>query len=84
MNCIAQSHQSAAKLVNLLATNFACFRDEHSYEGRSVRLLKRAQILVADLWACFDGEGFGQFYDIDHITMFAGEYLFCSGYRILV
>lgn len=37
-----------------------------------MRLYKRAQILVADLWACFNGEDFGEFHDIDKITMFAG------------
>lgn len=36
-----------------------------------IRFLKRAQILVADLWACFDGESYGEFYDIDKITIFA-------------
>ncbi len=36
-----------------------------------MRLLKRAQILVADLWACFQSEGHGAFRDIDKITMFA-------------
>jgi hypothetical protein len=39
-----------------------------------VRFLKRAQILVADLWAAFDGESYGEFNDIDKITMFAGNY----------
>lgn len=39
-----------------------------------MRLYKRAQILVADLWACFDGEGYGRFSDIDNITMFAGTF----------
>jgi len=33
--------------------------------------MKRAQILVADLWACFEGAGPGEFRDIDKITMFA-------------
>jgi hypothetical protein len=37
-----------------------------------VRFLKRAQIFVADLWAAFDGESWGEFNDIDKITMFAG------------
>ena len=48
-------------------------RDECHYEGRKrpVRFLKRAQIFVADVWACFDGEGYGDFPDIDKITMFA-------------
>jgi hypothetical protein len=59
-------------LVNLLARDFPCFRDEVSFENRKcVRFLKRAQIVVADLWACFDGTGYGEFYDIDKITMFA-------------
>ncbi|KAK7723959.1 hypothetical protein SLS64_000292 [Diaporthe eres] len=64
---------SAAGLVNLLADDFACFRDETKFEGRRkpVRFLKRAQILVADIWACFQGEDYGAFRDIDKITMFA-------------
>lgn len=33
--------------------------------------MKRAQILVADVWACFDGCGLGEFTDIDDVTMFA-------------
>ncbi|KAL2222242.1 UPF0553 protein c [Thermoascus aurantiacus ATCC 26904] len=70
-NCIYEANHSAAALVNLLAENFPCFRDEVTFEGRKVRFYKRAQILVADLWACFEGEGYGDFHDIDKITMFA-------------
>lgn len=64
---------SAARLVNLLARDFACLRDEHRYKDRKkpVRFLKRAQILVADLWACFEGKSCGEFRDIDKLTMFA-------------
>ncbi|SPQ20373.1 97a51818-5cb3-47fe-8406-d826c8d3a218 [Thermothielavioides terrestris] len=73
VNLIEAANGSAAGLVNLLARDFSCFRDEHVFEGRRkpVRFLKRAQILVADLWACFEGEGYGEFRDIDKITMFA-------------
>ncbi|KAL6235811.1 hypothetical protein BDW75DRAFT_128083 [Aspergillus navahoensis] len=70
-NCIYNANHSAAALVNLLAESFSCFRDEVVFQGRRVRLYKRAQILVADLWACFDGNGYGEFQDIDKITMFA-------------
>lgn len=70
-NCIDSVDYSAAGLVNLLAENFPCFRDETVFNGKKVRLYKRAQILVADLWACFNGEDFGEFHDIDKITMFA-------------
>ncbi|KAL4990123.1 hypothetical protein BDW68DRAFT_155097 [Aspergillus falconensis] len=70
-NCIYSANHSAAALVNLLAESFSCFRDEAVFKGRRIRLYKRAQILVADLWACFDGVGYGEFQDIDKITMFA-------------
>jgi len=68
---IEEANHSAAGLVNLLADYFPSFRDECRFEGRKVRFLKRAQIFVADLWAAFEGEGYGQFDDIAKITMFA-------------
>jgi hypothetical protein len=36
-----------------------------------VSFYKRAQILIADIWGCFEGKGLGFFEDIDHLTMFA-------------
>jgi len=70
---VSSARGSAARLVNTLAADFDCFRDEFRFDGRRkpIRFLKRAQIFVADLWACFDGEGHGRFYDINKITMFA-------------
>lgn len=71
-NCIEAADHSAAALVNILAEDFPCFNDVVQFENRkSVRFLKRAQICVADIWAAFNGEGFGEFEDIDKITMFA-------------
>ncbi|EEH34114.1 hypothetical protein PAAG_05163 [Paracoccidioides lutzii Pb01] len=69
--CIEEANGSAAVLVNLLANNFPCFRDKTRFEGKEVRFYKRAQILVADLWACFRGKSYGRFHDIDKLTMFA-------------
>lgn len=69
---IEEADHSAGKLVNLLAKHFPCFQDEGRFDGRKVRFLKRAQIFVADLWAAFNATGYGEFYDIEHITMFAG------------
>ncbi|KAK5133714.1 hypothetical protein LTR08_007468 [Meristemomyces frigidus] len=68
---IEQADRSAGKLVNLLAKHFPAFCDETRFDGKRVRLLKRAQILVADLWAAFGGTGNGEFNDINHLTMFA-------------
>jgi len=70
---VEDAKNSAAGLVNILADRFPCFRDEHTFEKRKVRILKRAQILVADLWAAFEGEGYGEFNDMDKITIFAGK-----------
>jgi hypothetical protein len=33
-------------------------------------MLKRAQILVADLYGAFEGESYGEFSDIESLTMF--------------
>ncbi|KAJ9604509.1 hypothetical protein H2200_011345 [Cladophialophora chaetospira] len=70
-NIVRQANGSAATLVNLLAENFSNFRDVTYFQDRQVRLLKRAQILIADLWACFQGVSYGSFSDIDSLTMFA-------------
>lgn len=68
---IEDAKNSAARLVNLLAAKFPCFADEGTFERKKVRFLKRAQIFVADIWAAFEGEGYGEFNDIDKITIFA-------------
>ena len=36
-----------------------------------VAFLKRAQIFAADVWSRFGGHGYGEFHDIDSLTMFA-------------
>ncbi|CAB4481639.1 uncharacterized protein OCT59_001965 [Rhizophagus irregularis] len=71
INCIKQSNNSAMKLLKIITDNFECFRDECEFLGRKVQLYKRAQILIADIWACFEGHNYGSFNDIDDITMFA-------------
>ncbi|KAL8672400.1 MAG: hypothetical protein Q9168_003139 [Polycauliona sp. 1 TL-2023] len=71
LELIQQAKQSAAALVNLLVINFPCFKDTATFEDKPINFYKRAQILVADLWACFEGQDHGCFHDIDTITMFA-------------
>lgn len=70
-NLIRQADRSAARLVNLLVEIFPAFQDEHRFHGKTVRIYKRAQILVADVWACFNGQDIGAFDDISQITIFA-------------
>ena len=73
MNLIKAADKSAGRLVNILVRDFSCFNDKHDYEGYKIRFYKRAQILVADLWACFQGQTAspGEFQDIDCLTAFA-------------
>ncbi|KAK7204500.1 hypothetical protein BZA70DRAFT_280889 [Myxozyma melibiosi] len=71
VGCIAEANESAVELVKLIVDNFPCFRDESEYKGRTVKIYKRAQILVSDIWACFNQQSYGKFTDIDEITMFA-------------
>ena len=70
-NFVKEAHGSASKMLQMIVENFASYRDEANFQGKKVCFYKRAQILVADIWACFEGKGFGEFHDIDSITMFA-------------
>lgn len=62
---------SAVRLVHLLEREFSSFRDLATWQGRPVRLLKRAQITVVDLYGAFGGTRWGAFHDLDALTAFA-------------
>ena len=70
-NCLHAAKRSATSLVSILIRDFPCLRDEHDFDGRRVHIYKRAQIMVADIWACFNGREYGEFDDVGSITMFA-------------
>ncbi|KAH3850687.1 queuosine salvage protein-like [Dreissena polymorpha] len=71
VNVIRLCEKSAQTLVQMIVENFPSYRDMTEFCGKTVAIYKRAQILVADIWACFEGKGYGEFTDIDTITMFA-------------
>ncbi|KAG0143611.1 hypothetical protein CROQUDRAFT_661055 [Cronartium quercuum f. sp. fusiforme G11] len=68
---VERANCSAIELVKLLVQEIPGFRDEALYASRRVGFYKRAQILVAEVWAAFEGEGIGHFDDIERLTMFA-------------
>jgi hypothetical protein len=68
---IAAAAGSAPRLAGLVAREFPSFDDVATYEGQPVHLYKRAQILVADLYGAFGGEGLGHFHDLAALTAFA-------------
>jgi Potential Queuosine, Q, salvage protein family len=70
-NAIAACRGSAVALAKLLARDFPNFEDVSPYEGRPIRIYKRAQILPADLYGAFGGQSWGAFHDIGELTAFA-------------
>lgn len=53
LNMVKAAHNSAVALVDLVVQHLPGFRDSAVYRGRQVFFYKRAQILVADVWAAY-------------------------------
>lgn len=68
---IEASGGSAPDLVRRVVADFPSFDDVARYAGQEVRLYKRAQILVSDLYGAFDGRGWGELHDLERLTAFA-------------
>jgi hypothetical protein len=72
LNFILECNQSAQTLIAKLVNEFEdIFDDACLYKSKRVHFYKRAQILVADLWACTKGTVWGEFKDLDTVTIFA-------------
>lgn len=68
---IESAEGSGPALARQVIDDFPSFNDVTTYDGEAVHLFKRAQILIADLAGTFEGEGLGQFHDLDELTVFA-------------
>jgi hypothetical protein len=68
---VAACNGSGEALVAEVIRRFPSFDDTATYDGRPVKLYKRAQILVSDLHGIYEGQGLGQFTDLDRLTAFA-------------
>lgn len=62
---------SAETLSERIAAALPGFRDIARHDGIDVPLMKRAQLLCADLSLAFDGAGPGAFTDLHRMTIFA-------------
>ncbi|MBD3305949.1 hypothetical protein GF339_06165 [candidate division KSB3 bacterium] len=71
VNLLQKVQRSAVKLVEEVVSHFPSFNDIATYKGKTVCLYKRAQLLVADLHGAFEGEGYGDFTDLNQLTIFA-------------
>jgi hypothetical protein len=68
---VAAANGCGEALVAEVIRRFPSFDDTALYDGQSVKLYKRAQILVSDLHGIFGGQGLGHFTDLDRLTAFA-------------
>lgn len=68
---IEEARYDAVDLANLIGEAFSSFHDVSQYRGVAVRFYKRAQIVAADLWGSFGGEGIGGLKRIEALTAFA-------------
>jgi hypothetical protein len=68
---VEQAQGSAVKLASSLVQHFPSFQDTAEYRTYTVRFYKRAQICVADLYNAFAGQQWGQFNDLEQLTIFA-------------
>ncbi|MFH4982295.1 hypothetical protein AB6A40_009004 [Gnathostoma spinigerum] len=71
-SCIENCNRSAVELLKIVTNNFESYRDYAEYKGQKVSFLKRAQILVADIYnSCKEKIRLADFSDIGQLTMFA-------------
>uniref|UniRef100_A0A915JQI9 Queuosine 5'-phosphate N-glycosylase/hydrolase n=1 Tax=Romanomermis culicivorax TaxID=13658 RepID=A0A915JQI9_ROMCU len=73
LECLKIADGSAKNLLCLILKHFTSFRDYAEYDGRTGRFsfLKRAQILISDVYHAFNGRKPADFTDLDVLTMFA-------------
>jgi hypothetical protein len=67
---VAAADKRPERLVELLA-EMSLYRDVARYDELDVPFYKRAQITVSDLEIAFGGRGFGEFRELERLTLFA-------------
>jgi len=67
---VEEAAGSAERLAEILV-EMPFYRDVERYDELDVPFYKRAQIVPSDLALAFGGEGFGNFRDLDRLTIFA-------------
>lgn len=68
---ILNSNKSTKTLLRKIYTEIPYFDDIQIYNKKKIYFLKKAQILIADIYGAFEGKGLGDFKDMDYLTCFA-------------
>ncbi len=68
---VESASHDAPRLARIVEESFSSFHDTSVYNLHAVKFLKRAQILVADIWGSFGGKDWGEFNNLAELTAFA-------------
>ncbi len=68
---LAEAGHDAARLADLLAADFDCYRDERVWRGETFAVMKRAQICASDLAGSFNAGGVVRLTGAEKLTCFA-------------
>ena len=68
---VEEAEGDAVKLVNIITREFESFRDVATYDNQGISLLKRAQIVAADLDLLFSIKNIPGLANMESLTMFA-------------
>ncbi len=71
LHVLEESGFDAQSLSFIMAKDFPSFRDVHPYKGRLIPILKRAQIIAADIYGAFGGKSYGALRGMGNLTAFA-------------
>lgn len=72
---VKKANGNAIKLVELIIKSFPSFDDTSIFYGKEINFYKRAQLLVADIYQLFGGEGYGNLSNVDQLTA-------CADYKL--
>lgn len=71
LHVLEEASWDALSFASTMVRDFSSFRDIAAYKGHSIPIMKRAQILAADIYGAFGGLGWGALQKIDQLTIFA-------------
>ncbi len=74
-NLLKLAEGDCLRLLSIITKEFPSFEDISEFEGKEVFFLKRAQLLISDIYQIFNGKGFGDLRNIDQLTA-------CADYKL--
>ncbi|MGB9598678.1 MAG: queuosine salvage family protein, partial [Minisyncoccales bacterium] len=70
-NFVLSGQSDCSLLLKKIYSEVPYFDDWAFYKNKKIYFLKRAQLLISDIWGAFEGKGLGYFKNLDYLTAFA-------------